>query len=275
MRNAIRLILSLFCGATTIQTILSFCGVSFPDHWLSCISGAVVFGVVVFCLNGFYLEGYLLKSASIPVKALGMEVNVRRGDIFEQDGVVVIGANDFFDTVVDDSHISPQSLHGQMIKKFWGGNVHALDCEIEQQLRGIKYESETRDGVAKEHRYPIGTSIFVADSYGHRFIMVALSRTDAKTHRVQSLFKDLPVAIHGALSLARERANGDPVSFPLMGSMNARIKAPEQALFNELLTTIMSECLENNKVSKQINIVLSKNSLKDLNMFQLQKEWNV
>ncbi len=278
MKNVLRIILALFYGLTVVQSIASIpmeCKLE-PLHnpWCYIVCVFVV-GVGIFIVNGFLIEGYLKRRARIRVGAVGMEVNVSYGDIFNENGVAVIGVNDFFDTLVDDCHISEKSLHGMMVKKYWGANVGALDMQIEDGLTGKKYETTVRDGMAKEKRYPIGTAVFVKTDAGKRFVLVAISRTNAETHRTQSELKDLNVVVSGALDVARERANGDTVSFPLMGSGNARIKSPEQALFNVLLASIVTECLEHEKVSTQVNIVLYKKSLKNMNLVSLEREWRI
>ena len=237
MKNVLRIILALFYGLTVVQSIASIpmeCKLEpLHDSWCYIVCVFVV-GVGIFIVNGFLIEGYLKRRARIRVGAVGVEVNVSYGDIFNENGVVVIGVNDFFDTLVDDCHISE-----------------------------------------KRKRYPIGTAVFVKTDGGKRFVLVAMSRTNAETHRTQSELKDLNVAVSGALDVARERANGDTVSFPLMGSGNARIKSPEQALFNVLLASIVTECLEYEKVSTQVNIVLYKKSLKNMNLVSLEREWRI
>lgn len=133
-----------------------------------------------------------------------------------------------------------------------------------------------RDGVAKEARYGIGTSVFVRTSMGKPFILTALSETDPNTHRTKASLQMLVLAIRGALSVARECANGEPVSFCVIGAGNARIKASDQMLFTTLLATIISECLENGKVSNRINIILNEYpSFAAMNLYDLSKEWSV
>lgn len=278
MRNIVRYLVSIVTGIAVVQSILSAIemyakGFNIP-LWFYVIS-ILVIGSVIFCCNGLWLEGYLRKKAKITIKSIGMEVNIKRGDLFKETGVIVIGVNDFFDTIVDDTHISSRSIHGMMILKHWGGNVGDLDSQIQNGLASNVFEYVKRDGIAKEKRYPLGTSVLVKDSHGKRFLLVALTRTNAVTHRTHAELRDLYDAVKGSLTVARETANGDPVSLPLMGGGNARIKAPEQALFNVMLSAILSECLENEKVSSQINIVLHPNSLKGLNLFAIEKEWVV
>ena len=278
IRNCVRLAVSLFAALTIVQSFLSVAKELCPETTISVflyIFAVALLGFAIFIANGFFLEGYLVRSASIPIRSIGMRINVKRGDIFTEDGVVVVGVNDFFDTVVDDHHISKDSLHGIMIKKYWSGNCLDLDAQIAHGLVDKHFEVVSRDGIAKERRYPIGTSVFVKTESGKRFVLVALSRTNEKTHRVQSILRDLEDAIRGALTLARENANGDKVSFPLMGTGNARIKAPEQALFNVILSVIIAECLEKDKVSNEVNIVLYKNALNRMNLFEIEAEWRI
>lgn len=276
MRHVIRIILAMFYGLTVVQSVASIPvlkEVTWGDKSLLYWVWVLIFGAIIFIVNGFWIEGYLVRRARIDVKAIGMSVLVKRGDIFREDGVSVIGVNDFFDTVVDDTHIANDSLHGVMIKKYWGGNCRDLDKQIENGLAGHPCDVVKRDGMAKEKRYPIGTSVMVKAPDGKRFVLVALTRTDAQTNRVQSILCDLIIAVRGALSCARETANGNTVSFPLMGTKNARIKAPEQALFNVLLSVIISESLESGKVSNQVNIILWGKALELMNLSSLEKEW--
>ena len=270
--------LSLFYGLTVVQAFLAIPiigGLVMPCKPLWYCCSVFLVGLAIFFVNGFWLEGNLKSSACIRVGAIGMDVHVSYGDVFSEQGVVVIGVNDFFDTLVDDCHISGKSLHGMLVKRYWAGNVGALDKQIEDGLVGKKFELIDRDGLAKEKRYPIGTSVFVKTGNGKRFVLVAISRTNAATHRTQSELVDLSEAVRGALNVARECANGDTVSFPLMGSGNARIKSPEQGLFNVLLASIVTECLEHEKVSNQVNIVLYKKSLRNLNLALLEREWRI
>ena len=278
MRNIVRFVVAIVTSLAVVQSLYSGIemynkDISIPI-WLYVIL-VLSIGIMIFCCNGLWLEGYLRKKAKITIKSIGMEVNIKRGDLFKETGVIVIGVNDFFDTIVDDTHISSRSLHGMMILKHWGGNVGDLDSQIQNGLASNVFEYVKRDGIAKEKRYPLGTSVLVKDSHGKRFLLVALTRTNAVTHRTHAELRDLYDAVKGSLTVARETANGDPVSLPLMGGGNARIKAPEQALFNVMLSSILSECLENEKVSSQINIVLHPNSLKGLNLFAIEKEWVV
>ena len=124
MRNVVRYIVAIVTGMAVARSILSVVEMYDKDFtislWLNVIS-IVIIGTIIFCCNGLWLEGYLRQKARIAIKSIGMEVNIIRGDLFKETGVIVIGVNDFFDTIVDDTHISSRSLHGKMILKYWGG----------------------------------------------------------------------------------------------------------------------------------------------------------
>lgn len=278
MYIVVRLLVAGFTGLSVILAILSAiekCGAHPVVGLVGFVVSAVVIACACFVVNGFWLEGFLVRKAVLEFKNIGMRICVKKGNLFSQKGVIVVAVNDFFDTVVDDQHINGSSVHGLMIRKYWKDGVLELDHQICQQLSVYRYVYEKRDGVVKERRYPIGTSILVKDSKGHRFILVALSRTDADTHCTQAVLSDLRSAIRGSLALAREVANGDDVSFAIMGSGNARIKAPRQVLLNTLISEIISECLENQKVSNVVNVVIKGKMLRKLNLHAFEAEWAI
>lgn len=277
-KNYIRLGCAFVTALAFVQAIVSVVRLydeSFVLPMFAFCVSVIIVSAIVFCVNGYLLEGFLVRRAVIKICSIGMEIHVFQGDILKQDGVSVIGVNDFFDTTIDDKHIRGNSVHGQVILSCWPGSTKDLDSQIEDELKDVSPNLIHRDGVAKEKRYPIGTSALVKTPKGQRFILTALSETNPITHKTQSSLEMLVSAIKGALSTARDKANGDVVSFCVMGGDAARIKASQQMLFTTLLTTLIAECQES-KVSKQINIVLHKrSSLCKINLHDLEKEWRL
>lgn len=279
IKNLIRLLCSGCVGLAFVQSVVSVlrecgrcqsAGVGSYLFWVGLIT------ILIFVANGFLMEGFLVRKAIIRIESIGMEICIGCGDIFKKPGVVVIGVNDFFDSLVDQIHINKESMHGQLVVNYWSGNTIDLDAQIESSLQGISYDCVRRDGVAKEHRYEIGTAAFVAACDGRRFILTALSETDARTNRTQSDLEKLSKAVKGALSVARECANGDRVSFYLMGGGNARIKASAQMRLTTILSAVISECLEHDKVSNQVDIVLGNTSpLRFMNLYDFGKVWSI
>lgn len=279
LRNWRRFSYAAVAAFTLVHSVLSvvqgFCP-KFAPGPLSYICATLLIACGAYVINGIWIEGFLIGEAIIKISSIGTEIHVKRGDIFDCDGVAVVAVNDFFDTRVDDRHINADSIHGQLIVRFWPGCVPELDSQIEESLADCPATTVRRDGEANERRYKVGTSAFVKTSKGRRFILTALTETDPKTHKTQSNIEMLGKTVRGALRVARERANGDPIAFYVMGGGNARINASEMMLFTTLLTSIMSECLENGKVSSRINIFLHKaSSIVKINLYDLGKVWSV
>lgn len=236
------------------------------------IVGSGLIALLLFLVQGCWVEGFLRKSADLALNGVGSKIRVLKGDIFQQEGLTVVQVNDFFDTLVDDIHIASDSLHGELVKRFWGGNTADLDEQIEQALAGVHYEEVERDGKVKTRRYPIGTCAFVKSEFGKRFLLVVLTHTDPKTHETTSDYEDLTKAIECALVAARQYANGMPVSFPVMGGRNAKINLPRQILFNTLLSGIVAES-NKRRVAEQINIVLWGKTYGLMNLANLREQW--
>lgn len=238
------------------------------------ITMILVCAILVFFVQGFCIEGFLLRRACLELRGIGMSIGVFKGDLFAQEGVIVIPVNDFFDTLVDDIHIAKGSLHGLAIQKYWPANILDLDAKIATELSNVPFETVERDGVAKTKRYPVGTSVFLKDEKGRKMIFTALTRTDAATHVTSARIEDLVSAVRGALGVARKKASGAPISFPLMGSGNARIKLPHQALFETILSTIIAEC-NDMKVSPCINVVLRGGLADKINFANFKELWEL
>ena len=278
-RNWFRLGCSMATALAFVQSVVSVvqeCNKGFAVNPVYYSLSVLFVGILIFVVKGIWLDGYLVRMAVIKIRSIGIEIAIGRGDIFNQKGVSVVGVNDFFDTVVDDCHISGRSVHGQMIRKFWSRDVSDLNMQISDSLKDVPAAVVKRDGIVKENRYAIGTSAFVQAMSGERFILVALAETDPESHRTQSSMEMLSQAVRGALKVAREHANGDPVSFYLMGGGNARIKASDQMLLSTMLSAIITECLVCEKVSSRINIVLNgKSSVLSSNLHDLEKAWSM
>jgi hypothetical protein len=57
----------------------------------------------------------------------GSTVNIKCGDIFNENGLKVITFNEYFDTQINEKIISSRSLNGIFINKFFKNKVSDLD----------------------------------------------------------------------------------------------------------------------------------------------------
>lgn len=83
------------------------------------------------------------------------KIRIIKGDLLDQDGHLVIGVCDTFDTETPNI-ISRGSLLGQTLDKLYGGDTKELDRLLNQELTGKNPVGQViKDG--KNNKYEIGT----------------------------------------------------------------------------------------------------------------------
>jgi hypothetical protein len=87
-------------------------------------------------------------------------VEIKIGDLFDEPGHLVIGANDVFDTELGEV-IKPSSVQGQFLTRVYGNDHSRLDADINTALQGYKAQrtQEPNKNKGKTWRYPIGTTV--------------------------------------------------------------------------------------------------------------------
>lgn len=86
-------------------------------------------------------------------------ITLRYGDVLKSDGHIVISSSNYFNTSSDI--IAPNSLLGQTIKKYYGGDNSKIEKDIASSL-SITEGTETPAVRGKQISYPIG-SVAVAN----------------------------------------------------------------------------------------------------------------
>jgi len=120
----------------------------------------IIIGIIWFFANGFLVSGYLKRKICINSNAFQLKVNIYFGDLFKQKGFKAIAVNEYFDSIVDDQHVSSKSLHGLMLQKYWSGNIQDWDKQVDKELEtnhSINVISRSTGG--KPKNYELGTEI--------------------------------------------------------------------------------------------------------------------
>ena len=221
--------------------------------------------------DGFLINGFLRRSVKIKSNISDTEVMIQFGEFFKQQGCKVIGVNDFFDSLVDNRHISKSSLHGQMISNVWGENSQDWDTCVDAELVGISCVHEDRRS-GKTNRYELGTSIYL-EKGEHKFICCALTRTDTDTLLVSTNTIELQKSIHTILAKARIVCANDSLVLPLLGSALGRVGINTSILVHLLLLAIFEES-KKQKITSKITIILSKDKIDDVNLLSIKRQWS-
>ena len=229
--------------------------------------------VAWFVIDGLCISGFLIRRVTIKMPHIRTNINIFADDLLSQEGCAIVPANDFFDNVVNEDLVAAKSIDGQMIQRFWGGNIVGMDVEAARQLEAEEYDLVARDAPAKTRRYK-GTSIVLRASDKLRIIWVALTTTDVATNKTHADLDDLALTIRAALIKARNRGNGDVLNVPLMGGGLSRTGMGSAFLLNLLIGIIVDES-KKQSITENINIVLTKSALEDVNLLEVKKNWEV
>jgi hypothetical protein len=151
------------------------------------------------------------------------EISIVVGDLFEQDGHIVIGMSDTFDTETPDI-ISLQSIQGQFLTRVYQSDLERLDNELDSALQGktlVKPEARNDKLKGKLNRYPIGT-IAVLGLAQRYYFCVAYSKM-SNSNVAQSSVSDLWLSLSNVWDVIRAKGQRQPVSIPIVGSELARV----------------------------------------------------
>ncbi len=166
------------------------------------------------------------------------KLTMEKGDIFDKKGIIVIPVNEYFDTHVGDGIISPKSVHGKWINKYFANNIDELDQRIEDEVSRINdtIKGNVVRAPAKSVKYELGTIIEIHED-DKIFVLVALTHFDQSNHA--SVDRDEYSDIFDKLINYLAHMHGNQaVYMPLLGTGLARLGRTPQRILNFLIDTI-------------------------------------
>lgn len=179
----------------------------------------------VFILIVLLSVGYALCSIFCKKKDLTISINkrtqmtIKKGDVFNTNGMIVIPVNEFFDTHLGDGIIKETSIHGQFLAKYrW--RISELRKMIDEQLSKIDPLKSNRTRTMVEglpqKRYPLGTCVRVIIDEQY-YLLVAVTRFNAYEH-VEVSSEEFPEIVRKMFNGIEQLHNGNAVYMPLIGS---------------------------------------------------------
>jgi DNA-binding SARP family transcriptional activator len=205
---------------------------------------------------------------------LGVDVVVRRGDLFEQDDAnLVIGFGDTFDTDTDDDQIiARDSAQGRLLERVYGGDRKRLDEQLAKGLRGVEpVRVETRQvkPKGKRRRFPIGTVVPLPLD-GRRVFAVVHCRQDLDlvTH---SSAKEVRLALEEVWRSVRQHGMLKPVAMPLMGGGLSRVSdLTKEQLIVMFIDTFVKGCRDT-RCAPELRIVLRPYELEQVRILDVAR----
>jgi hypothetical protein len=252
---------------TVLSVVLIF--VDIPEK-VRFISG----GVLLFLLIIIYLLVWHRANASkeIHIKIGVTDIEIKTGNLFEQEGLKAVACNEYFDTEVDDIIIVKRSLNGQVIEKYIK-DVSALDHQIETDqtlIRNISGKNENRVA-GKKIKYNLGSSVLVDDE----FIFTAFARFNEKNEAELTMKEYIDFLITFWNEINRLYALRT-VSVPVFGSGITRFKNGfEDVDINELLhVMIWTFKVSKIKVSypAKLQIIIHEDKVDKINLYEIKEK---
>lgn len=225
------------------------------------------FVLYVFSFACAFLYCYF-KRRVIYFKYNKFEVSGTYGNILDYIGTskvnLIVPVNSCFDTKIDDSLISTNSLHGQVIKFLYDNNLVSqtdLDKKIERSLReqnisSVNIGNDVKQGgksVGNYKRYPIGSTAFV-DIGNVRYHFIALSIIENNKNAVTS-DQDYLTVLNAIVDNCFRYSNGNPIYLSLVGSGLSKLNYNHQQQLEFMVKYFM---LRKTKLISDVEIVIRK-----------------
>ncbi len=217
----------------SITTVLSILFILIPNEVTMFSKILMIIIIILFSVAIVIAINYLSKSKIIKLPK-GKIINIKIGNILDENDIAIIPVNRNFDTIVDDRIISRCSVHGQFIEKYFKDNIVELDRQIDESLEGIGFEPVQRN-VGKTKLYPVGTTAIVT-SNEKKFYMLALTTFDESNVSNCSV-SDYYLSISRLLEFIDRNSQGYPVCMPIIGGGLSRIRVDEK---KDLIETLIS-----------------------------------
>lgn len=216
-----------------------------------------------------WIRSNRIKKVKLTINNSNLEI--KYGNIFEQEGLKVIAFNEFFDTKITDRLISSQTLNGIYLKNVVS-DINKLDIDIESdQYLSKKIIERNIDRIeGKTIRYELG-SIYKNEDY----LLTAFSKFDLD-NRAYLTIKDYNNFLINFWDEIDKIYNAENISVPLFGSNITRFRGynlSEQLLLELLIWSFKLSKFSHSNSSK-ISIVLHKNIIDKINLYKLKTLFN-
>lgn len=251
-----------------ISFILLF--VNIPENYKLYLTYIGIF--IFFFLGIIYLSIWIYANnlKNINVNIDGSTVNIKCGDIFNENGLKVITFNEYFDTQVNEKIISSRSLNGIFINKFFKNKVSDLDdfFKNESLPDDIINQNVIRPQGGKTIKFKLSSSYV----YNNEFVLTAFTKFDNQNRAVLTMPEYIEFLINFWDRINRVYAQRT-VNVPVFGSGITRIKEHKNINDEELLkimlwTFKLSEMKF--KYPAKLTIVIHKDKIAQINLFDVK-----
>jgi len=260
------LLINTFACGGFISAILQFVVIVFPSQAINLQGLCLVIGtVVVSVIFGVFVSWP--RPIEMEYSAPKTKIKIVKGDLLAQDGHLVVGVCDTFDTELPNI-ISPRSLLGQTINTIFGGDVKSLDEQLHHTLSKLESVGVI-DKEGKKEKYGVGTVVPVRHAPRIIYFLsyCEMSHRNEAFGTVDGVWKSLA----SLWDKQSEFGNHGPISVPVIGGGQARMShlLPAQDSIRLIALSFMFASRKH-KVSDELRIVVQPSDYDRLDRLELQ-----
>lgn len=262
-----RFIVSIFLAYSALWTLTESVSFFYPDLSLKGLILHLIFIGVSIVIG--VARVYQPRHISIKVNTSDTILNIYYGDIFRQNGYTAISVNEYFDSELGEP-VSEHSLHGMVIKNYFGGYSESFNNVVQTDLKNYSFEEVERVR-GNKRKYSIGTTAKIIANK-HKFLLFALSFTDIKTYKASSDLLTMIIAMQGLFKRSRDCTGGEKLNIPLIGSGISGVGLPATQLLQLIVLLIIDET-KKKQICKEIDLVLSESRFDEIDLETIKKQW--
>jgi hypothetical protein len=259
---------SIFLAYSALWTLTESISFFHPDPPLKGLNIHLIFIGISVVIG--VARVYQPRHISIKVNTSDTTLNIYYGDIFEQKGYTAISVNEYFDSELGDP-VSEHTLHGMVIKRYFGGHPESFDNAVQTDLQEYSFEQVERVRGNKK-KYSIGTTARVTANE-HKFLLFALSYTNIQTYKASSDLSAMIIAMHGLFKRSRDCTGGEKLNIPLIGSGISGVGLPATQLLQLIILSIIDET-KKRQICKEIDLVLHESRFDEIDLETIRRQWD-
>jgi hypothetical protein len=235
--------------------------ISIKEHW------------GIFLIIGFFIAIIISKpkftiGGKLNNRDISIEVTI--GNLFKQNGALVISSNTTFDTHISKELISEKSIQGQFTKRLYYGDETQLNNDISHALQDIQPVILTGKRIGKDKKYPIGTTVRLNPD-NRTVYMLAIANINE--HGIASVsYEDLKQALAYLWLFIGNRGLKDNIVIPVIGTGFGRLPQTREEIIREIIKSYIAACSEST-FSDKLTIVISPSDVEkhSINLDELEK----
>lgn len=267
-RHPWRFIVSIFLAYSAMWTLIESFSFFNPSLKIQGVRSYLIL-VIISVIVGLW-RIYQPRKISIKINTSDTTLNIYYGDIFKAEGYIAIAVNEFFDSELGDP-VSEKSLHGMVIKSYFGGHPESFDKAISNDLINCRYE-EVKRNRGNTKKFPIGTTAKITAN-DKKFLLFALCHTDIESLKASSDLATLVSALNGLFAKARNCTGGESLIIPLVGSGISGVGLPATQLLQLIVLTVIDET-KRKQICKQIDLVIHESRFEEIDIETIKTQWS-